>query len=330
MAAIVLFTSSGKGEDITEQTISSQSVNEPQTAAVDQGVPDVFFISDISPEAMVKMYDLLGRELPGKVGVKLSTGEPGGHYFLDPNLIKDVVRKVDGTIVECNTAYGGPRSNSAMHKQVFIDHGFAAIAPTDLLDEDGSSISLPFPQGVHLQEDFVGSRFANYDSYLILTHFKGHAMGGFGGALKNLSIGFASAEGKTWIHSAGTSRNLANIFPIFQNTDQDDFLESMAEAAGAVMNAMGEDIVYINVMNNLSVDCDCDSSPAEPTMGDVGILASIDPVALDKACVDLVYAAHDGHDLIERMESRNGPHILDHAASLGIGSLEYNMVRVDG
>ncbi len=324
--AIVVFSGSG-GSDVPDPATPATADNTPDAAAPE--IPQVFMTSEITSEALVKMYEVLERDLGGKVGVKLSTGEPGGHNFLDPQLIKELVQRLDGTIVEANTAYGGPRSSSAMHKQVAVDHGFTAIAPFDLLDEEGD-ISLPFPDGVHLKEDFVGSHFADYDSYLILTHFKGHAMGGFGGSLKNISIGFASAEGKTWIHSAGKSRNLKDIFPIFRNTVQDDFLESMAEASGAIMQAMGDNIVYINVMNNLSVDCDCDNSPAPPTMADVGILASLDPVALDRACVDLVYAAHDGHDLIERMESRNGAHILDHAESLGLGIQEYHLVSVDG
>ena len=330
-AVILLFTSSGKADVVKTTEVPLAMTGSENTAEVlsDQPLPKVFMTHEISPEAMVKMYGLLERNLPGKVAVKLSTGEPGGNNFLSPDLIKDLVQQLNGTIVECNTAYGGGRSSTSMHKQVAIDHGFTAIAPVDILDEEGS-VSLPFPQGVNIQEDFVGSHFTNYDSYLVLSHFKGHAMGGFGGALKNISIGLGSAEGKSWIHTAGKTRDLSMMWPTIRNTEQDDFLESMAEASGAVMTALGKNIVYISVMNNLSVDCDCDSSPADPTMADIGILASLDPVALDKACVDLIYAAHDGHDLIERMESRHGIHTLDHAAALGIGSLEYQMVTVDG
>lgn len=288
-------------------------------------IPKVYMTTDISPEGLIAVYEALGRNVTGKVAVKISTGEPGGHYYLSPDLIKDLVQSVNGTIVECNTAYGGGRAETAMHKQVAADHGFTAIAPVDIMDEEGS-ISLPFENGKNIQEDLVGSHFENYDSFIILSHFKGHAMGGFGGAFKNMAIGIASSEGKIWIHSAGESKD---NFSIAFGTPQDLFLESMAEAGGAVMNSTGDNIVYINVMNNLSVDCDCDSSPADPTMADIGILASLDPVALDRACVDLVYAAPDGQDLIERIESRNGTHLLDHAEELGLGSQEYELVRLD-
>jgi uncharacterized Fe-S center protein len=279
---------------------------------------------------MTAMYEALGRKLPGKVAVKLSTGEPGGHHFLSPALIKGLVQSVNGTIVECNTAYGGGRASTAMHKQVAIDHGFAAIAPVDIMDEDGS-ISLPFPKGKNIKEDFVGSHFANYDSFLVLSHFKGHAMGGFGGAIKNISIGIGSPAGKMWIHTAGATDKVGDFAMAFR-TQQDLFLESMAEAAGAVMNKLGDNIVYISVMNNLSIDCDCDGSPAPPEMGDIGILASLDPVALDKACVDQVYAYDQKQSaaLRERMESRHGIHTLEHAEALGLGSQNYELVLIDG
>lgn len=227
------------------------------------------------------------------------------------------------TIVECNTAYGGSRASTAMHRQVAEDHGFTAIAQVDIMDEHGS-MSIPVTKGTNLKEDFVGANLKNYDSMLVLSHFKGHAMGGFGGAIKNISIGVGSSEGKNWIHTAGTSRTS------FMGGNQDRFLESMAEAAGAVIDYMGEEnMVYISVMNHLSVDCDCDGNPAEPDMHDIGILASLDPVALDQACVDLVYAAPDGASLIQRMESRNGIHTLDHAEEIGVGSQTYQMVSVD-
>ena len=330
LGAIVLLTSSGKSEKPAPDMVTDSREEAVVLDAGDSiGLPSVYMTSEISSEALIEMFSRLERDLPGKVAVKLSTGEPGGHNFLSPDLIKDLVQQLDGTIVESNTAYGGRRASTALHKQVVIDHGFTAIAPVDILDEEGS-MTLAFPEGYHIKENYVGSHFANYDSYLVLSHFKGHAMGGFGGALKNISIGLASASGKTWIHSAGSTSDVKDILAAFGGTEQDSFLESMAEASGSVMNALGENIVYINVMNNLSVDCDCDSSPADPTMADIGILASLDPVALDKACVDLVYAAHDGHDLIQRMESRHGIHTLDHAAELGLGSLEYSLVRVDG
>ncbi|AEF81799.1 DUF362 domain-containing protein [Leadbettera azotonutricia] len=288
-------------------------------------LPVVYMTGSIDSASLAAIYKALGREVKGKVAVKISTGEPGGHHFLDPALIKDLVQSVNGTIVENNTAYGGRRANTAMHKQVAIDHGFTAIAKVDILDED-DSISLPFAKGKNIQEDFVGSHFANYDSCLVLSHFKGHAMGGFGGAVKNISIGFASSMGKAWIHSAGKSKTNPWGGP------QDAFLESMAEAAGAVMDSYGDKIVYISVMNHLSVDCDCSNNPAPPEMDDIGILASLDPVALDKACVDQVYASDTKRSasLRERIESRNGLHTLDHAEALGLGSQKYELVRIDG
>jgi uncharacterized Fe-S center protein len=293
---------------------------------VSKGVSTVYMTKDISPAGLASVYKALGRELPGKVAVKLSTGEPGGHYYLSPDLIKDLVRSVNGTIVECNTAYGGARMSTDLHKMVAEDHGFTAIAPVDIMDEEGS-ISLPFPNGTRIKEDFVGSHFTRYDSVLVLSHFKGHAMGGFGGAIKNISIGIGSSSGKVWIHTAGASKTNFNVA---FSTDQDAFLESMAEAAGAVMNHAGQNILFINVMNNLSVDCDCDSHPAKPELGDIGILASTDPVALDKACVDLVYKADKTKSaaLRARMESKHGIHTLEHAAALGLGNLKYKLVKV--
>lgn len=289
--------------------------------------PVVYMTKDISPSGLISVYKALGRRLIGKVAVKISTGEPGGHNYLSPDLIKDLVHSVNGTIVECNTAYAGGRAGTAGHKQVAIDHGFAAIAPVDIMDAD-SSISLPFPKGKNIKEDFVGSHFKNYDSFIVLSHFKGHAMGGFGGAFKNMSIGIASAGGKMWIHTAGKTKQ-TDSFQYAMNTPQDAFLESMAEAAGAVMNSLKDNAVYINVMNRLSVDCDCDSNPADPTMKDIGILASLDPVALDQACVDLVYKSPDGKDLIKRIESRHGIHTLEQAEKLGLGNRAYNLIIID-
>lgn len=287
-----------------------------------EGSPVVYMTTDISPEGLLATYEALGWEPDGNVAVKLSTGEPPASNYLDPNLIKDVVQLVDGTIVECNTAYGGSRSSTAAHYQVAEDHGFTAIADVVILDENGS-LSLPVEGGTHLTENFVGEHFADYDSYLVLSHFKGHAMAGFGGAIKNISIGLGSSEGKCWIHSAGTSRTSP------WGGDQDNFLESMGEAGLSVVNALDGQIVYINVMNRLSVDCDCDGNPAEPDMHDIGILASTDPVALDQACIDLVYAAEDGQSLINRIESRNGLHTLEHAEEIGLGSRTYELVSLD-
>lgn len=296
-----------------------------------QTVPQVFFTKDISSKSLMNIYSKISkkRTLAGKVAVKLHSGEPGGHHFPAPDLIKGLVKSVNGTIVECNTAYPGKRFDTASHKKAMEDHGFTAIAPVDIMDEDGS-ISLPFKNGKNITEDFVGCHFENYDSYLILSHFKGHMMGGFGGAIKNMSIGIASGKGKMWIHTAGKTDKLDDFGPAF-STPQDRFLESMAEAAGAVMNKLGDKVLYINLMNNLSIDCDCDSNPAAPELDDIGILASTDPVALDKACVDLIYAADPGKSasLRERMESKHGIHTLVHAEALGLGSQQYEIVMMD-
>ncbi|MBQ7221356.1 MAG: DUF362 domain-containing protein [Synergistaceae bacterium] len=290
----------------------------------------VYFTKDISPAGIMAIYNKLGREATGKVAVKLSTGEAGNTHYLDPNLIKELVQKVNGTIVECNTAYGGSRASTALHRQVIEDHGFNAIAKVDIMDEEGE-ISLPVVGGKHLKEDVVGSHFKDYDFVLVLTHFKGHAMGGFGGALKNISIGIASSRGKVIIHTAGT-RDSGSIWYDNQIAKkQDEFLESMAEAAKAVYDSLdgGKKIMFISVMNHLSVDCDCDGNPAAPDMHDIGILGSLDPVALDQACVDLVYKAPDGASLIRRMEAQHGIHILEHASSIGFGNRDYNLVNID-
>ncbi|MCK9280505.1 MAG: DUF362 domain-containing protein [Melioribacteraceae bacterium] len=311
---IILFTALFIG-NVYSQEVKGVNNNENQ--------PVVYFIKNINPGALVNIYKTLGVDLPGKVAVKISTGEPGGNNYLSPDLIKDLVNTVKGTIVECNTAYQGKRAKTEESKKAAEDHGFTAIAPVDIMDED-SSITLPFSQGQNIKEDYVGSHFKNYNSFIILSHFKGHMMGGFGGAIKNMSIGIASPKGKMWIHTAGLTDKLSDFAKAF-TTPQDKFLESMAEAAGAIINSMGKNILYISVMNKLSVDCDCSSNPANPTMQDIGILASLDPVALDQACVDLVYKAHDGHDLIKRMEDRHAIHTLEHADKIGIGSRKYKL-----
>ena len=282
----------------------------------------VYFISDISPESLVKAYQALDVELPGKVGVKLSTGESERTNYLRPALIGDLVQMLNAAIVECNTAYGGSRSSTAMHMQLGKDHGFTDIAEVGILDAE-DSMELPIEGGNRLSVDYVGSHFANYDSFLVLSHFKGHAMAGFGGAIKNISIGFGSAKGKGWIHSGGTS--FTNIW----GGEQDAFLEAMADAAKAVDSTMGDNIVYISVLNRLSVDCDCDGNPEEPDMHDIGILASTDPLAIDQAAIDLVYAMPDSGSLIERIESRNGLHTLDAAEAIGLGSRAYNLVVIE-
>lgn len=272
------------------------------------------------------VYEALNWSPTGNVAVELSTGEPHASNYLRPELIQNLVQSVDGTIVECNTAYGGSRAETAMHYQVAEDHGFTAIADFHILDENGS-MTLPVEGGTRLTENYVGVAFADYDSYLVLSHFKGHAMAGYGGAIKNISIGLGSSQGKCWIHSGGTSLTSA------WGGQQDAFLESMAEAGKSVSDYLGngERIVYVNVMNRLSVDCDCDGNPAEPDMHDIGILASTDPVALDQACIDLIYAQRDGDgaSLVNRIESRNGLHTLEHAENIGLGSRTYQLVNID-
>jgi uncharacterized Fe-S center protein len=302
------------------QTPQPQSLISPVSSV--SGMSKVYMTTDISPAGLLAAYNALGQSPSGKVAVKMSTGEPPNSNYLRPALIQDLVRSVNGTIVESNTAYGGRRASTALHKQVAIDHGFTAIANVDILDEEGS-VSLPVRGGTRLTENFVGSHFTNYDYYIVLSHFKGHGMAGLGGAIKNISIGIASSEGKTWIHTGGKSRN-GSIFG-----DQDAFLDSMAEAGKAVVDSLNGQILYINVMNRLSVDCDCNGNPAEPDMHDIGILASLDPVALDQACVDLVYAAPDGAALRERIASRNGTRTIDHGEAIGLGSKQYELVRLN-
>ena len=282
----------------------------------------VYMTTDISPEGLMAVYEALGWEPTGNVAVKLSTGEPPASNYLRPELIADVVSAVDGTIVECNTAYGGSRAQTSMHYQVAEDHGFTAIADFQILDENGS-MSLPVTGGTNLTENYVGAAFADYDSYLVLSHFKGHAMAGFGGAIKNISIGLGSSAGKCWIHTAGQSKTSP------WGGDQDAFLESMAEAGKSVVDALDGQIVYINVMNRLSVDCDCDGNPAEPDIHDIGILASTDPVALDQACIDLIYTAEGNASLVSRIESRNGLHTLEHAEEIRLGNRAYELVSMD-
>ena len=294
------------------------------TPSEEGALPKVYLCREITSENLIRIYEALGRKAHGRVAVKVSTGEPGGHNFLQPALIKDLVQQVRGTIVECNTAYGGGRADTESHLKAAADHGFTAIAAVDIMDAEGEA-ELPVTGGRHLTRDIVGKNFLEYDFTVILSHFKGHAMGGFGGAIKNMSIGIASSNGKRLIHSAGASTTS------WGNPSQEAFLESMAEAAKAVADHCGDDIVYISVANNLSVDCDCDSSPADPEMGDIGILASLDPVALDRACTDLVRSSddHGKIHLIERIDSRHGMHTLDHAEALGMGSQRYELVELD-
>ncbi len=291
----------------------------------DADAPVVYFTKNISSEALLDLYTVLTPGLPGKVAVKLTTGESQLTNFLKPELIGDLVKKVDGTIIECMTAYGGVRTTAALSKQAAKDRGYTEIAPFDLLDEDGET-EIPYSGSGRIKHAIVGSHISNYDSVLVLSHFKGHPMAGFGGAIKNVGIGMSSKKGKIYVHSAGT-RTTGTII----HTDQNAWLEAMAEAVKAVSDYEhdGKNMLFLSVMNRLSVDCDCVALPMQPDMHDIGILASGDPVALDQACVDLVYAVPDGGTLITRMESRNGVHVLEHAAEIGLGSRRYRLVSID-
>ena len=291
----------------------------------------VYFTREITPEALVRIYKALGKEAKGRVAVKISTGEAGGHNYLKPELIRNLVDEVGGTIVECNTAYAGSRNTSAAHWKTIRQHGFDKIAKVDIMDEHGD-MRIPVRDTTHIKYDIVGASLANYDFMVNLAHFKGHAMGGFGGVLKNQSIGVASSAGKAYIHTAGkvqSQEELWNNLPA-----QDYFLESMAAAAQAVADYFKGNILYINVMNNLSVDCDCDGSPDEPKLKDMGIMASLDPVALDKACLDMVFnhkstEGDDAKPLIERINRQHGTHIVDYAEKIGLGSTAYVVVDID-
>ncbi len=312
-------------ENVLEDTIQKDTdsdIGKAENMPVDNdNIPIVYMTEDISAEGLVAIYEALGASPSGNIAVKLSTGEPGSNY-LRTDLIGELVKSFDNpTIVECNTAYGGSRANTAMHYQVAEDHGYTAIANVDIMDEHGS-MTIPVSGGDNLTENYVGANFQNYDYYIVLSHFKGHAMAGFGGAIKNISIGIASSEGKAHIHSGGTGGSM-------WSGEQDAFLESMAEAGKSVSDYLEGNILYINVMNRLSVDCDCDGNPSEPDMHDIGILASFDPVAVDQACIDLVYAAQDGDSLVERIESRNGLHTLEQAEKIGLGSREYKLENID-
>ncbi len=302
------------------------------SAETTTGKSKVYMTREITPEALVKIYKALGRPADGhRVAVKISTGEAGNPNYLQPTLIRNLVDSVHGTIVECNTAYQGKRNTFEAHWATVREHGFDTIAPVDLIDEEGQ-MRIPVRDRRHIKYDIVGNHLPRYTYMVNLAHFKGHAMGGFGGVLKNASIGVASADGKTYIHSAGKTDKTEEIW---QNiAEQDLFLESMAAAAQAVDDYFGDNIVYINIMNNMSVDCDCAAHPSDVLLKDYGILASTDPVALDKACVDIIFnmTATEGNDnapLIERINSRHGTHTIDHAAAIGLGSLEYEIVDID-
>ena len=284
----------------------------------------VYFSRTITPEKVLELYQLAGKELPGKVAVKVHSGEKGNQNFLRPDFWKSVIDHVGGTVVECNTAYEGQRNTTEKHRRLFADHGWLKYFPVDLLDAEGPDLELPIPGGKVIQKNFVGKDIVNYDSMLVLSHFKGHPMGGYGGALKQLSIGVASSYGKAYIHGAGDPAKL-------WTADHDSFLEAMADAAGSVVDYFKGNLVYVNVMKNMSVDCDCCAVAEDPCIADIGILVSVDPIAIDQACVDLVYACSDPGKphLIERIESRNGVHTIEAAAALGYGQREYTLVEVE-
>lgn len=286
--------------------------------------PVVYFSSEITPEKVLEMYQKIDKNLPGKVAIKLHSGEKGNQNFLKPAFWKPIIDHVGGTVVECNTAYEGERNVTERHVRLLADHGWSKYFPVDLLDAVGPDLELDIPNGKVIKKNYVGKDLKNYDSMLVLSHFKGHPMGGYGGALKQLSIGVASSFGKAYIHGAGEPEKI-------WTSEHDAFLESMADAAASVVDYLKGNIIYINVMKNMSVDCDCCAVAEDPCIADIGILASTDPVAIDQACIDLVYATKDpGRDhLLERIESRNGVHTIEAAAALGCGIREYELVTVD-
>ena len=284
----------------------------------------VYFSRTITPEKVLELYKLVGKQLPGKVAIKVHSGEKGNQNFLRPDFWKSIVDHVGGTVVECNTAYEGQRNTTQKHRQLIEYHGWNRYFPVDLLDAQGPDLELSIPNGKVIQKNFVGKDIVNYDSMLVLSHFKGHPMGGYGGALKQLSIGVGSSYGKAYIHGAGDP---AKIW----TSDHDAFLESMADAAGSIVDFFHGNLVYINVMKNMSVDCDCCAVAEDPCIADIGILASDDPIAIDQACIDLVYACSDPGKphLIQRIESRNGVHTIEAAAALGYGTREYELIEVE-
>ena len=288
----------------------------------------VYFCKEITPENVVEIYKALGKELPGKVAVKVHSGEEGNQNYLRPEFMKPMVEYVNGTIVECNTAYSGERNTTEKHLKTIKRHGWNDVFDVDLLDEEGPDLSVPVRNGKHLKEDFLGKDIVNYDSMLVLSHFKGHPMGGYGGALKQLSIGCASSEGKAWIHSAGTNKDQYTLWSNLP--EQDDFLESMAEAASAVVDYFKGNMAFINVMCNMSVDCDCCAVAEDPCMKDIGILASSDPIAIDQACIDLVEKSDDPgkEHFLERVNSRHGIHTIERASELGFGTREYELIEI--
>ena len=284
----------------------------------------VYFSRAITPEKVLELYKLAGKKLPGNVAVKVHSGERGNQNFLRPDFWKNIIDYVGGTVVECNTAYEGARNTTRKHRELLAEHGWNRYFPVDLLDAEGPDLELAIPGGKVIQKNYVGKDIANYDSMLVLSHFKGHPMGGYGGALKQLSIGVASSYGKAYIHGAGDPKQI-------WTSDHDSFLESMADAAGSVVDYFKGNLVYINVMKNMSVDCDCCAVAEDPCIADIGVLASTDPIAIDQACIDLVSACSDPGKphLLERIESRNGVHTIEAAAALGYGTRAYDLIEVE-
>ena len=288
----------------------------------------VYFIKDITPDNIIKAYEVVGKKLPGKVAVKMHSGEQGNQNYLRADFVKDVINYINGTVVECNTAYPGARNTTEKHRKLIEEHEWGKYFPFDLMDAEGD-MKLDIPNGKILKKNYVGKNMSNYDSMLVLSHFKGHAMGGYGGALKQLSIGCASSSGKSWIHSAGVTKDQNELWT--KLPEQDRFLESMSDAASSVVDYFKGNMVFINVMKNISVDCDCDANASAPCMQDIGILASLDPIAIDQACLDLVYNSTDpGKDkLIERIESLHGVHTVEASSELGFGTREYDLIKID-
>ncbi len=322
LAAATLMFCGCKGNN---ENVEAQPVAEEGAA--------VYMIESISPEALIKIYEALGVKAEGRVAVKISTGEAGGHNYLKPELIGDFVKHVNGKLVECNTAYAGKRLNTADHLAVIDDHGFNTIGGVDIMDADGE-IKIPVRDTTYMRYNIVGKNLQNYDCMINLAHFKGHQMGGFGGVLKNASIGVASRNGKTYIHTNGQSEDYTHLWDFIQPENQDKFLECMANAAAAVHDYFNGKVIYINVMNNMSVDCDCNGNPAAPELKDMGILASTDPVALDQACLDLVYQhqnaeGDDATSLKARIEKQHGIHTVEHAEKIGLGSRKYHIIKID-
>ena len=289
----------------------------------------VYFIKEITSDNVIKLYEMLGKKLKGKVAVKVHSGEEGNQNYLKPEFMRPIVEHVNGTIVECNTAYEGERNTTEKHLKTIERHGWNSIFNVDLMDATGPDISIPVKNGFHLKEDFLGKNIKNYDSMLVLSHFKGHPMGGYGGALKQLSIGCASSDGKSWIHSAGTNKDQ---YKLWDNLPpQDNFLESMADAASSVVDYFKGNMAFINIMCNMSVDCDCCAIAEDPCLKDIGILASLDPIAIDQACIDLVNKSDDpGREhFMERVNSRNGIHTIEAAHKLGFGTREYDLIEIE-